>query len=69
MKSKSASPCAFSNSVFSYYFPFTQNCFVQLDNSTVIKLRTCRSCHLSYYLCTVSINAVFFTFLSNSLRL
>ena len=52
-------PPSFFDGVLSYYFPFTQNCFVQLNNSTVIKLRTCRSCHLSYYLCTISINAVF----------
>lgn len=49
-----------NDGVLSFYFPFTQTCFVTFHNSTVIKLRPCRSCHLSYYLCTVSINAVFF---------
>lgn len=52
----------FFDEVLSYYFPFTQNCFFQLNNCTVTELRTCRSCHLSYYLCTVAINAVFFYF-------
>ena len=47
---------------------FPQTCFVQLNNRTVTKLRTCRSCHLSYYLCTVAINGFFFTFLSYNLR-
>ena len=63
-------PPPFFDGVLSYYSPFTQTSFVQPSNSTVTKLRTCRSFHLSYYLCTVAINAVFFfAFLSDNLRL
>lgn len=49
----------FFDGVLSLYFLFTKTCFVQLNNSTITELRTCRSCHLSYHLYTVFINAVF----------